>query len=73
MDMRRITGKQHSASAIGIDKPRSVRPSAAVFERFNTDVRAADTAEHGFIALVSGLIWARSRAVGSGLAQRAYL
>ena len=48
MDMRRIAGKQHPASAVGIDKPRVVGPSAAVFERFHTDVRAADPAQHGF-------------------------
>jgi hypothetical protein len=46
--MRRISSKQHSASAVGVNKPRVVRPSAAVFERLHTDVRAADTAQHGF-------------------------
>jgi hypothetical protein len=52
MDMRRIAGKQHSASAIAIDKPRIVGPSAGVFERCDTDIRAADTAQHGFDGLL---------------------
>ena len=35
MDMRRIPGKQHSAAAVGLGKPRVVRPSAGVFERLS--------------------------------------
>jgi hypothetical protein len=42
--MRRIAGKQHSALAAGINKPRVVPPSAPAFERVYGDVRAADAA-----------------------------
>jgi hypothetical protein len=55
--MRRIAGEQHSAPAVGIDKPRIVRPSAGVFERFDTDVGAADTAQYGFHLLARD--WSR--------------
>jgi len=42
--MRCVTGKQHSASAVGIDKPRVVRPSAPAFKRFHMDVHAGNAA-----------------------------
>jgi 2-polyprenyl-6-methoxyphenol hydroxylase-like FAD-dependent oxidoreductase len=44
MNMRRVAGEQHPAFAVGVDKPRIVRPSAAAFERLHTDVGTADAA-----------------------------
>jgi len=48
MNMRFIAGEQHSTSAIRIDKPRVVGPTVAAFECCDTNIRAADTAEHRF-------------------------
>ncbi len=45
MDVCRVAGQQHAASAVGLGKPRVVRPPAPVFERLDADVRAADAAQ----------------------------
>ena len=44
VNVRRITGKQHSTAAVHIGKSRVVRPATPVIERVHTNVRAADAA-----------------------------